>query len=239
MSNFASKNKHGAREIYHNGSYLKYNSTWHEEDSAWKATQINTILEKNKICPNTISEVGCGAGGILTELSKKLPNTYFCGYEISPQAYEICIRKTSKRIEYKRKNIFEEDMFYECILCIDVFEHIEDYIGFLKALKSKANYKIFHIPIDINVLSILRDSLMRAREKVGHLHYFTQSTAIATIKDSGYEIIDSFFTIPFNDLPSKTLGSKILKPFRKLLFFLAPNLMVKQLGGCSLLVLAK
>lgn len=234
-----SKNKYESGEIYQNGDYLKYNSTWHEEDSYWKAAQIKAILDVNEIIPKTISEVGCGAGGILTALSEKLPNTNFFGYEISPQAFELCNTKSSEKIKYKQKNILEEDVFYECMLCIDVFEHIEDYMGFLRELKLKANYKIFHIPLEINVFSILRDSLMTAREKVGHLHYFTKSTAIAAIRDSGYEIIDSFYTAPFNDLPSKTLRSKLLKIPRKFLFFIAPNLMVKILGGCSLIVLAK
>jgi len=50
----------------------------------------------------------------------------------------------------------EEDTYFDSLLCIDVFEHVEDYIGFVKTLKSKATYKIFHIPLDISVLSVIR-----------------------------------------------------------------------------------
>ncbi len=137
------------------------------------------------------------------------------------------------------ENIINNDIFFDVLLCIDVFEHVEDYMGFLKSIKGKAIYKIFHIPLEINISSILRNSMMNSRNNAGHLHYFTPETALATLRDTGYEVIDYFFTKPFNDLPSKTLRNKLLKLPRKLLYAISPNLMIKLLGGCSLIVLAK
>ena len=226
-------------KIYQDGKYLENNSTWHVEDSSWKANEIHKILLKNSISPKTICEVGCGAGEILNQLSQKMPNTNFCGYELSPQAYKLCQSRVTRKIQYKLANILDEDTFYECLLCIDVFEHVEDYIGFIKSLRSRSIYKIFHIPIDISVLSVLRGAMMTTRQSAGHLHYFTPETAIATIKDCGYQIIDSFFTTAFSDLPNKTINARMARLPREFLFALSPNLMVKILGGCSLLVLAK
>jgi hypothetical protein len=227
------------KNIYESGEYLKKNSTWHVEDSPWKANQIHNILSKNNIESKTICEVGCGAGEILKQLSNKLPYVNFYGYELSPQAYELCKTRESQKIQYKNKNIFDENIFFDTILCIDVLEHVEDYIGFLKALKTKADYKIFHIPIDITVLSVLRDGMITARQNVGHLHYFTLTTALATLTDAGYEIKDSALTTSFDDLPSKSIKAKIAKIPRKILYAISPKLMVKLLGGCSLIVLAK
>lgn len=227
------------KNIYASGEYLEKNSTWHVEDSPWKAIQINNILSKNNIESKTICEVGCGAGEILKQLSHKLPSVNFYGYELSPQAYEMCKTRESHNIQYKNKNIFDENILFDTLLCIDVFEHVEDYIGFLKALKTKAEYKIFHIPLDISVLSVLRDAQITARHNVGHLHYFTPATALATLTDAGYNIIDSAFTTSFDDLPSISIKAKIAKIPRKILYAISPNLMVKLLGGCSLIVLAK
>ena len=53
-----------AAEMYLDGTYLEHKPTWHVEDSPWKAKQIHTILSKNNIKPNTVCEVGCGAGEI-------------------------------------------------------------------------------------------------------------------------------------------------------------------------------
>jgi len=228
-----------AAEMYLDGTYLENHETWHVEDSPWKAQQIQAILSKNNIKPDTVCEVGCGAGEILRQLSLKMPNTNFFGYELSTQAFELCKTRESENVKYYLKNILEEDRSFDILLCIDVFEHVEDYIGFVKTLKSKATYKIFHIPLDISVLSVLRGSMISARQISGHIHYFTPATALATLKDSGYEVIDYFYTTPFNDLPGKTVKAKIAKLLRKVLYAVSPDLMVKLVGGCSLIVLSK
>ena len=226
-------------EIYKDGTYLEKNKTWHIEDSAWKAKQIKNILSRNNIQPNSVCEVGCGAGEILVQLSTTMPNTDFVGYELSPQAFEYCKARESEKVRYHLRNILEEDVLFDCLLCIDVLEHVEDYMGFVRSLKSKSEQKVFHIPLDISVLSILRGSMMSERLSVGHLHYFTLETALATLKDSGYEIVDYFYTASFDELPSKTWKGKIARLPRKVLFYFSPDFMVRLFGGCSLLVLAK
>lgn len=230
---------YGAKEIYLDKTYLDNNPTWHVEDSPWKAQQIQKMLSKHRLNFKRICEVGCGAGEILKQLSKKYPNTMFYGYELSPQAFELCKTRESEKLRYFMENLLDTEEHFDGLLCIDVFEHVEDYIGFLKQLKPKADFHVFHIPLDITVLSVLGNRIMNARHSAGHLHYFTAETALATLKDSGYEIMDYFFTPSFDDLPSKTLKSKIIKLPRKILYAISPKLMVRLFGGCSLLVLTR
>lgn len=226
-------------ELYTDGSYLKNNPTWGVEDSPWKAAQISTILSKNRIAPKTIGEIGCGAGEILKQLSFSYPDTEFYGFEISPQAFELSKNRSSEKIQFHLKNLLDEDKFFDTLLCIDVFEHVEDYFGFIRQIKNKAEYKIFHIPLDISVLSVIRTQMMVAREGVGHLHYFSKETALATLKDCGYEIIDSFYTTAFNDIPAKKLRTHLARIPRKLLYGISHDWGARLLGGSSLLVLAK
>ncbi len=236
------KNSHiseSSVEQYTDGSYLQNNPTWGVEDSPWKATQISTILRKNRITPKKIGEIGCGAGEILKQLSTSYPDTEFYGYEISPQAFELSKNRSSEKIQFHLKNLLDEDIFFDALLCIDVFEHVEDYFGFIRQIKNKAEYKIFHIPLDISVLSVIRAQMMVAREGVGHLHYFSKETAIATLKDCGYEIIDSFYTTAFNDIPAKKLRTQLARIPRKLLYGVSHDWGARLLGGSSLLVLAK
>ena len=82
--------------------------------------------------------------------------------------------------------------------------------------------------------------MMNARKKVGHLHYFTPETAIASLEDCGYSVVDSFYTTKFS-IPNKShkLKTKIAKLPRKLLYLMSPDLMVKFFSGCSLIVLAE
>ncbi len=228
--------------IYTKGEYLENNPTWHIEDSTWKAQQILKIIEKNNLQPQSICEIGCGSGEILNQLYLKMPEKLnFSGYEISPQAFQLCQDRTKDRLRFKLGNLIEEEPgFFDLVLCIDVFEHIEDYFTFLRNLRQKAQYKIFHIPLDLSVSSVLRSTpILRARQTVGHIHYFSQETALATLQDTGYEICDYFYTASSIDLPIKHFRTLLGNFPRKVLYGLNQDIAVRLFGGYSLLVLTK
>jgi len=226
-------------DIYKDGTYLERNKTWHVQDSPWKAQQITSILSANKLEPRTVVEVGCGAGEILRQLSLTTPAVQFSGYELSPQAFELCKQRQSERVQYHCRDLLQEQAHFDLLLCMDVFEHVPDYMGFLEGLRSKATYKIFHIPLDLSVLSLMRGSLMAARRDIGHLHYFTRETALATLQDCGYKIVDGRYTQSYADLPSGSLIGKCAKPFYRMAHAVAPHLTVRLVGLASYLVLAK
>lgn len=220
--------------------YLKNNPTWHVEDSQWKAKQIIKMLNRNPINPKSIAEIGCGAGEILNQLHFAMHNdVIFTGYDISSDAISIAKPREKERLEFKHENFLETNARFDLLLMIDVLEHIDDYLGFLKLCKNKAKNTIFHIPLDISVQAILRNKLINERNSVGHLHYFMKQTAIATLADSGYDIIDFFYTAHSLDLPRKTLKSKIAVLPRKLLYKANEDIAAKIFGGFSLLVLTK
>jgi SAM-dependent methyltransferase len=232
----------GTKSVYQDGTYLRNNPTWHEEDSPWKARQIEKILEKNNVNASTICEVGCGAGEVLNCLGKFLgANVVLSGYETSSQAFEICKKKERKNLQFFLKNVLDEtNIFFDVIMAIDVIEHVDDYLGFLRKLQERAAYKIFHIPLDLSVQTVLRASpIMKVRESVGHIHYFTKDTALATLVYSGYTIVDYFYTGGSLELPNRSLRMKLMKVPRRLSFLINRDVTVRILGGYSLLVLAK
>ena len=186
-------------------------------------------------------EIGCGAGEILNCLNNELPAVQFSGYEISPQAYEICRTKEKPNLHFFLKDLLEEtELIFDVAAALDVFEHVEDYFAFLRKFRTKGKYKIFHIPLDLSVQSVLRNSpILHSRKSVGHIHYFTKDTALATLIDSGYEIVDFFYTNGSSDLPNRGWKANLFKLPRKLLFLIHQDTAVRILGGSSLMVLAK
>src|ERR1017187_6398725 len=86
--------------LYVNGEYLQKNPSWHVEDSLWKATQILRAFALLLQPPQTICEIGCGAGEILRQLELQMPSastTEFVGYDISPQAIALARSRESLR----------------------------------------------------------------------------------------------------------------------------------------------
>ena len=162
--------------IYTDGSYLRNNPHWHAEDSAWKAEHIARILERNGMAPAMVCEIGCGAGDILTHLSKRLsPGARLVGYEVSPDAYAICSRKTGGNLQFRLGNPLEEPEHFGLVMAIDVFEHVEDYFDFLRKLRGKGTHKLFHIPLELSVWMVARGRpLLHQRRSVGHIHHFSK-----------------------------------------------------------------
>lgn len=228
--------------MYQSGEYLEKNPRWHAADSPWKAAQILKMIRKQNLNPVTVCEVGCGAGEILNRLHAELPAANFFGYEVSPQAYEICSAKTKERLQFRLGDLLETEERFDLLLCIDVFEHVPDYLSFLERLRGRASRFIFHIPLDLSALSLLRPArLMKTRYGVGHLHMFTAETALAVLKDTGYETLDSFFTAGGLELEKnqKRLRTVLANLPRRVLGKFSPRLAARILGGYSLLVFAK
>ncbi|MDN3566074.1 class I SAM-dependent methyltransferase [Paeniroseomonas aquatica] len=228
-------------EMYQDGKYAEANPTWHEEDAVWKAQQIKSILIDNGVKFENLCEVGCGAGGILVELSKAFPDVRFTGYDISPQAHEMAARKKSSKIHFQLKDLLaEEGLQFDIVSVIDVIEHVEDYLGFVKKLKRYGTFKVFHIPLDLSVQSLARmKPIMNLRKAVGHIHYFNKDLALAALVDCGYDIIDWRYTASRLELPNQAVSSRLMANPRRWLHKVSPDLAVRILGGYSLIVLAK
>ena len=122
---------------------------------------------------------------------------------------------------------------------LDVIEHLEDYFGFLRDIKPKSRYKIFHIPLDVSVQTVLRGkTLIRNRDVHAHIHYFTKETALRTLKDIGYEVLDYTYS-PEYEQHAPLLQTNLMKLPRKFFFAVHEDWTVRILGGFRLLVLAK
>lgn len=124
-----------------------------------------------------------------------------------------------------------------------VFEHIDDYMGFLRRLRGRSKYYVFHIPLDISIVGLLRGQHLKQRKEVGHLHYFDQATALATLRDTGFKIIGAQYTRTAEDIlqmhPEWRTTTAILgNAARRIVRTIAgEDLSVRLLGGASLMVL--
>src|ERR1700756_5333022 len=99
-----------ATGIYTDGTYLEKNPLWHSDESPFKAAQILRMLEKHRLKPKTIAEVGCGAGEVLKRLQEKMNSECrFWGYDISPQALKLSESRTNEKLQFKLADISQEE----------------------------------------------------------------------------------------------------------------------------------
>lgn len=227
-----------SRSIYSDGSYLQSNPGWHVEDSPWKAQQVMRMLEQHQIHPHTVAEIGCGAGEILKQLSLNLADSTFAGFDTSADAISLARTRESDRVQFFNMDFRANPDHFDLLLVMDVVEHVEDCFGFLRSIREKAEYKIIHIPLDMSVSLLLRNRLMDVRKSVGHIHYFSKNTALALLEDTGYQILDYFYTPAYQIAPRDPIH-RAMGALRSLTMKVASDLTSLMLGGCPLLVLAK
>lgn len=229
--------------IYIDGTYLENNRNWHQADSQWKADQIASILSRNGLRPQSVGEIGCGAGAVLQCLGNSLGrDVAMRGYDISPHAIEIAQQKERPGLSYFLEDLLDAPLTtsFDVVMAIDVFEHVEDSFTFLRRLHTRGTYKVFHIPLELSAQAVLRSGrLLKSRTSVGHIHYYTKDLALATLTDTGYEVIDSSFTCGGIELPRRGWKANLMKLPRKLLFGLSADFAARSIGGFSLLVLAR
>lgn len=226
--------------IYKDGRYLERHPLWHSEHSTWKAAQVIRMINRAGLRPKTVCEVGCGAGEVLQRIQAHLePDCVLRGYDISPQAISRCGSRANERLQF---SMIESEVDlpgpFDLLISVDVIEHVEDYLGHLRRLKSKATYKFFHVPLDISVQGVLRaDGLSKRHESHAHLHFFTKETFLCSLADLGYEIKEVMYTRRSIDIGSG-LSQTVVNLARRFAFVVREDFAVRVLGGFSLAVLA-
>lgn len=235
--------KVSSNDLYVSGEYYKNNPTWDIADAKWKADIIYNLLKKNDLQVSELIEIGCGAGGNLIELAKRDERIKkLSGYDISPQAIELASKNSTHRIDFFNKDITaDEYITTELMLIIDVVEHVDDYYGFLRKLKTKSKYFVFHIPLDLSCRTVMKPHvLLQQRQSVGHIHYYTREIVDWALLDTGYEILDWVYTKPVVDTqPSDSFKRFIKKTLRNFSFAINRDWSVKKWGGYSIMVLAR
>lgn len=235
--------KQSSNDIYVNGEYFNNNPDWDIADARWKTDVIVDLLKRNKLNPKQVIEVGCGAGENLVELLKKDNGIEkLTGFDISPQAINLAAKKVTDKISFFNEDITgKENMHADLMLVIDVVEHVDDYYGFLRKLKTKSDWFVFHIPLDLSCRTVMKPHvLLQQRQSVGHIHYYSKEMVEWALLDTGYEIIDWEYTKPVVDVqPANSVKRFVKKILRNFSFAINKDWSAKKWGGYSMMILAK
>jgi SAM-dependent methyltransferase len=197
------------REVYINGEYLRNNPDWHLNAAPWKAQAVLQMIKRNQLTPKSVCDVGCGVGEISHILQQHLANDcHFSGYEISPQAIALAKARENERLQFFLADFKQEkDAYYDLILLIDVLQHIEDSYEYLRKIKSRSEYKIIQVPLNISALSAIQNTVMGDN---GHINFYTKDIVLRLLRDCGYEVIDHFYTLSEHDATSWSLNPRKL-----------------------------
>lgn len=217
-----------------------HDSQWHDLDTRWKADTVQRVLERHGIRPHSICDIGCGTGAVLEAIAERSPCLRLVGYEPSSEALSLAPEEPRRRSTLVHGPSTIDNDTFDVLLCLDVFEHVENPFEFLRAIRSKAPLALFNIPLDLTVLNACRPSvLIKLRERIGHLHYFTAETALSLLSETGYSVVSATYSDSISDESQGSRGHRLMQTVRRKAAALSPALTARFLGGLSLFVLAE
>jgi hypothetical protein len=107
----------------------------------------------------------------------------------------------------------------------------------MRQTQQKGRLKLYHIPLDVHVSSVLRGICQW--DSVGHIHLFTIETALKSLEYSGHRVIDWILSDGAAGLPNRALRTRFANLVRRTLGNLNPKLAARLVGGYSILILAE
>ena len=175
-------------ESEYNIEYYSKLEKYYEDPKELSYKKANIIAGKVKP-GQCILDIGCGSGEFLFKLKNKFINLY--GQDTSSSAIEWAKQKNKdfKNIlffEGELKNCKFEDIFFDCCLCLDVLEHVEDPMSVLVEIKrvlKKDGQLIVSMPnwFDIIVSKVLKLNRL-------HLHAHAPWGWKNMIRKSGFKV---------------------------------------------------
>lgn len=148
-----------------------------------------------------VLEVGCGFGRTLGFLKENGLAQQTFGIDINPDAIKYQEENAINEIrigDIEKIDLDFPELFFDCILLLDIIEHLKEPNGFLRKIKKhlcKDGFLIISIPTVRNV-KVIYNLLFKGDfkyEKEGildktHLRFFTKKTMIKLFDESGLKV---------------------------------------------------
>jgi 2-polyprenyl-3-methyl-5-hydroxy-6-metoxy-1,4-benzoquinol methylase len=219
--------------------YLELNPTLHQEDCKRKVKEILSILPKD-LQITTLLDYGCGGGFILKELVKYLDLEKAVGVDISTEVISLAKRHNdNNRIQFITCDELEFSPYqdFDCLLLIDLLEHLQCPIKILKKLRNRSNLIIVRVPLEDTFSNYIfalfgKNHFERTEKQYGHIHHFTLDNVLNLIEQSGYTLRE------FSIFPLPLIQSRFFYYLQLVCWFLIPRQLYAQIFGGFVVCLA-
>jgi 2-polyprenyl-3-methyl-5-hydroxy-6-metoxy-1,4-benzoquinol methylase len=165
-------------------------SAYSDEMRTFRLTQFDQFIVDHKLHNKQVIEIGCGRGEYLT-LMQEAGMTAF-GLEHLESSVEYC-RNTGLSVTQGYPD--DADMTfdnapYDAFLILNFFEHLPDPVTTLKAVSKNLSDDAIGL-IEVPNFDAIMDKKLFSEFINDHLFYFTRETLESTLRNNGFDILDS------------------------------------------------
>ena len=196
-------------EMDYQEEYIKKNPSLDLDQSELKANQILLFIGKMNV--SSLLDIACGAGGITNILLEKLKTKKTAGLDISKEMIRVAkLNDKKKKIVWLCQNIFDyhSKKRFDLVTCIDIIEHIEDDLKFLKKVATLGNKVLIKVPMEDSILDNkimrklkIRDYWKESEIKYGHIHHYNETDLLKLFDKAGFKILKQGYI----NLPKRSL----------------------------------
>lgn len=182
--------------------------------------------------PQTIVEVGCGDGVLLTQLARRGVGERRDGFDISERAASFAATRpdVDSAQRFDGHTLPVPDAGYDLGILSHVLEHVPDPLPLLRETARACHAVIVEVPLEDN-LSASRASAQAGRDAIGHLHRFSRADIGQLAASAGLRVaadladplplaVHSFFATT----PTARAKAALKASARRSLFTVAPPL---------------
>ena len=194
------------KELY-SDFYDESITEWRALNGKYKAQNIIDISKNIQF--DSVLEVGCGEGAVLSQLSNHNYASNYYGLEISESGVEMTKSKNIKGL--KSVDLFDgykipyDDNFFDLAICSHVMEHVEHERVLLKEILRVSKYQVFEVPIDF---SFYVDKKANHFLSYGHINIYTPALFRFLLTTEKFNIISDKCCMYNNDILKMTYKNR-------------------------------
>ena len=162
---------------------------WRELCAEGKADHVAELVGRLPEPPETVADVGCGDGVLLTLLSRRGIGERRHGFEITERAVQIAAgRPEIERVErFDGVTLPVPDAAYDLGVLSHVLEHVPEPLPLLREVARACRAVVLEVPLEDN-RSASRPAAEAGRRKIGHLHRFSRAAVHRLARDAGLRV---------------------------------------------------
>lgn len=160
---------------------------WRALGARIKAGHIRTLVP---FPVDSIVEIGCGDGALLSELAGLAP--VLDGFEIvEPAVGKARSRGVARRVElFNGVDLDVADDAYSIAILSHVVEHIADPLPVLREAARVAPWVLVEVPLEDN-RSARRPAKRAQAARIGHVQFFSRESLHALLSSADLEVVES------------------------------------------------
>ncbi len=174
---------------HYEGVYTDKAIEWRRICSLDKASNIQSLVGAEKV--ESILEVGCGTGAVLSELRKRGVGTSHKGIDLAePDKHVDSGAKDLSLLEYDGETIPFPDDSFDFVYASHVVEHVLNPRGFIKEISRVAKRFIYlEVPCELHLRTTHSD--MQTTLNIGHINSYSPESFSMLCQTAGLQIIES------------------------------------------------